>query len=115
MKAGDIYDVVFPFKPPLPADGSSAKGRPALIISVSQDGTALALMVKITGTAPTNRYPNRVKITYWQEAMLDKPSYAEIDSEEYFNLEDAETYRGTLNSIDLNNILMAYVKLNAGT
>ncbi|WP_342559606.1 hypothetical protein NSQ95_09630 [Psychrobacillus sp. FSL W7-1457] len=79
MKAGDIYDVVFPFKPPLPADGSFAKGRPALIISVSQDGTALALMVKITGTAPTNRY--RIKITYWQEAMLNKPSYAEIDSE----------------------------------
>ena len=34
---------------------------------------------------------------------------------EYFNLEDAETYRGTLNSIDLNHILMAYVQLNAGT
>ncbi|WP_342568155.1 hypothetical protein MKY09_09360 [Psychrobacillus sp. FSL K6-4046] len=114
MKAGDIYDVVFPFKPSLHADGSFAKGRPALIISVSQDGTALALMVKITGTAPYNRYPNRVKITYWQEAKLDKLSYAEIDSEEHFNLEDAETYRGTLNPFYLNNILIAYINLNAG-
>lgn len=72
MKAGDIYNVVFPFKPPLPADGSFAKGRPALIISVSQDGTALVFTVRITGTAPNNRYPNRVKNTYWQEAKLDK-------------------------------------------
>jgi len=48
MKPGDIYDVVFPFKPPLPPDGTATKGRPALIVSISPDGTALALMVKIT-------------------------------------------------------------------
>jgi hypothetical protein len=115
MKPGDIYDVVFPFKPPLPLDGSSEKGRPALIMSISPDGTALALMVKITGSAPTRRFPNRIEIVHWQQAKLDKKSYAEIDSEEYFDLRDAETYRGTLNSIDFNNILVAYLRLKAST
>ena len=115
MKPGDIFDVIFPFKPPLPPDGTSDKGRPALIMSISPDGTALALMVKITGSAPTSRYPNRMEIVHWQQANLDKLSYAEIDSEEYFNLEEAETYRGTLNPIDFNNILNAYVRLKANT
>jgi hypothetical protein len=115
MKPGDIYDVVFPFKPPLPPDGTSHKGRPALIISISPGGTALALMVKITGSAPTLRYPNRIEIVYWQQAKLDKLSFAEIVSEEYFDLEDAETYRGTLNPKDFNNILIAYLRLKANT
>lgn len=115
MKPGDIYDVIFPFKPPLPPGGSSQKGRPALIISISPDGTALALMVKITGTGPTDKFPNRIKIVHWQQAKLNKLSYAEIDSEERFNLEDAETYRGTLNPIDLNNILCAYIRLKAAS
>lgn len=48
---------------------------------------------------------------HWQQAKLDKISYAEIDSEEYFDLEEAETYRGTLNPIDFNNVLMAYLRL----
>ena len=113
MKAGDIYDVVFPYKPPFPPGGTISKGRPALIISISPDNTALALMVKITGTAPTSRYPHRIEIVHWQEANLVKLSYAEIDSEELFDLKDAETYRGTLNPVDLNNILKAYLKLKA--
>jgi hypothetical protein len=115
MKPGDIYDVVFPFKPPLPPGGTSDKGRPALIMSISSDGTALALMVKITGSAPTRRYPNRIEIVHWQQAQLDKLSYAEIDSEEYFDLEDAETFRGTLNPKDFNNILNAFLRLKAST
>lgn len=52
---------------------------------------------------------------HWQQAKLDKISYAEIDSEEYFDLEEAETYRGTLNPIDFNNVLMAYLRLKAST
>lgn len=115
MKPGDIYDVIFPFKPPLPPDGTTVKGRPALIISISPEGTALALMVKITGSAPSRRFPNRVEIVYWQEAKLDKKSYAEIDSEEFFNLEEAETYRGTLNPIDFNKILKEYLKVKMST
>lgn len=113
MKPGDIYDIVFPFKPPYPPDGTTEKGRPALIMSISPNGTALVLMVKITGSAPTPRYPNRIEVVYWQQAKLDKQSYAEIDSEEYFDLENAETYRGTLNPIDFINILKAYLSLKA--
>jgi hypothetical protein len=115
MKPGDIYDVVFPFKPPLPPDGTSDKGRPALIMSISPNGTALVLMVKITGTAPTRRFPNRIEIVHWQQAKLEKKSYAEIDSEGYFDLEDAETYRGTLNPNDFNRILNAYIRLKTRT
>lgn len=113
MKAGDIYDVVFPYKPPLPPDGTSQKSRPALIISVSPTGDALALIVKITGTGPTDRYANRIEIDYWKHANLEKLSYAEIDSEELFDLTNANTYRGTLNPLDLNKVLKAYIELKA--
>jgi hypothetical protein len=115
MKPGDIYDVVFPYKPPLPPDGTSYKGLPTLIISISPNGTALALMVKITDYGPTPKFPNRIRIVSWQHAKLDKPSYAEIDSEEYFDLEDAKTYRGTLSHKDLNNVLKAYIQLKSST
>lgn len=115
MKPGDIYDVAFPYKPPLPPDGTSYKVRPALIISISPNGTALALMIKITGSGPTPKFPNRIRIISWQHAKLDKPSYAEIDSEEYFDLEDAETYRGTLSPKDLNHVLTAYIQLKSST
>jgi hypothetical protein len=115
MKPGDIYDVVFPFKPPLPPDGSTEKGRPALIISILPNGATLAIMVKITGSSPNIRYPNRIEIVHWQEANLDKLSYAEIDSEEIFDFEVAESYRGTLNPLDFNNILTEYIKLKAST
>ncbi|MCM3707362.1 type II toxin-antitoxin system PemK/MazF family toxin [Cytobacillus firmus] len=115
MKPGDIYNVDFPFKPPFPPDGNNSKKRPALIIAISPDGTALALMVKITGSAPTLKYPNRIEIVHWSQANLDKESYAEIDTEEQFDLKEANTYRGTLNPLDFNNILSEYIKLKSRT
>ena len=110
VKAGQIYDIWFSFKPPIMPGQPPGKYRPALILSVSEDGTATAVAIKFTGTGPTRRYPLRVPIVDWVSAGLDKESYAEIDSELPVRFTGSVSPRGELEEHDLNRILVEYTK-----
>lgn len=108
VKPGKIYDIWFPFKPPILPGQPPGKYRPALILSVSSDGTATAVAIKITGAGPTQRYPLRVPIVDWGKAGLDKESYAEIDSELPIRISGSDVFRGELEDHDFNRILVEY-------
>lgn len=109
VKPGEIYDIWFPFKPPILPGQPPGKYRPALILAVSSDGTATAVAIKITGTGPTQRYHLRIKIVEWVRAGLDKESYAEIDSELPIRINGSDVYRGKLEDHDFNRILVEYI------
>jgi hypothetical protein len=55
-------------------------------MSIDPNGNAIAVMVKITGSAPTSQFPHRIEIEHYIEAGLDKESYAEVDSYATFDL-----------------------------
>lgn len=109
VKAGEIYDIWFPFKPPILPGQPSGKFRPALVLSVDPNGTATVVAIKITGSAPTPRFPFRVPIVDYTSAGLSKVSYAEIDSEIVIRITGTSIYRGTLNPSDFNNVLRTYI------
>ncbi|MBM7648691.1 hypothetical protein JOC78_001637 [Bacillus ectoiniformans] len=110
VKPGQIIDIYFPFKPPILPGQASGKYRPALIMSVADDGTAIAVAVKITSSEPTARFPDRIEIVHWQEAGLDNESYAEVESEIAITVSGPITLRGELNPVDFNSILLEYHK-----
>ncbi|MGS2778273.1 type II toxin-antitoxin system PemK/MazF family toxin [Robertmurraya sp. GLU-23] len=87
----------------------SGKFRPALVLSVNPKGTATVVAIKITGSAPTPRFPFRVPIVDYTSAELSKVSYAEIDSEILIRITGTSIYRGTLNPSDFNNVLRTYI------
>ncbi|WNS75181.1 type II toxin-antitoxin system PemK/MazF family toxin [Bacillus sp. DTU_2020_1000418_1_SI_GHA_SEK_038] len=115
MKAGEIYDLYFPFKPPIKPGEAAGKTRPALILSISTDGTTTAILVKITGSKPSSSFPNRIQIVHWRAAGLEKQSYAEINSSLPFDFSTVpHTYRGELQESDFNRVLSSYLKLRTG-
>lgn len=109
VKAGEIYDIWFRFKPPILPGQASGKFRPALVLSVNPNGTATVVAIKITGSAPTPRFPSRVPIVDYTSVGLSKVSYAEIDSEIVIRIIGTSIYRGTLNPSDFNNVLRTYI------
>ncbi len=111
MKPGQIYDLFFPFKPPLKPSQGSGKKRPALIMSVTDDEIMIAVVVKITSSSSTEIFPNRIEITHWAEAGLEKQSYVEIDSEILIRITNTPPYRGELVESDFNKVLTEFVKL----
>ena len=113
LQPGEIYDIWFTFQPPILPGQPPGKYRPALILSVSTDGTATAVALKITGTGPTPRYPLRVKVIDWVKAGLDKESYAQIDSDIPVKITGSDVYRGTLEPHDFGRILVRYNRYQA--
>ncbi|MDF0728661.1 hypothetical protein PY093_18715 [Cytobacillus sp. S13-E01] len=84
-------------------------------MSIKPDRTTIAVLVKITGSEPSTRFPNRIQIVHWEAAQLDKKSYAEIDSSLSFDLSlIPNTYRGELQELDFNRVLTAYLALRTG-
>jgi mRNA-degrading endonuclease toxin of MazEF toxin-antitoxin module len=106
MRPGDIYNLYIRFKHP----AQGGKVRPALVMSVQQ-GQALVVVVKITGSKPTRHFPNRIPLLNWRSHStgLIKPSYAEIDTLTVINpYTTASTYRGLLHPTDFNRVLIAF-------
>ncbi|KEZ49267.1 hypothetical protein AZ46_0214485 [Metabacillus indicus LMG 22858] len=108
MKPGEIYDIVFPFDPP----DHGYKLRPALILKVD-NGQALAVAIKITGTGPKPQFPHRIPITFWNYANLSKMSYAQIDSQTLLNIQHLPAFRGNMHPSDLNRVLTSYLMLHS--
>ncbi|MED0674548.1 hypothetical protein ABEV55_06795 [Aneurinibacillus thermoaerophilus] len=110
MNPGEIYDLFFPFKPPIKPGQGAGKIRPALIVAVSSTGTALAVSLKITQSGPTLHFPHRVPIFFWRDANLDTPSYVELDSELLIRIPSRLAPRGVLRPSDFKNVLTQYIK-----
>ncbi|MBY0098148.1 type II toxin-antitoxin system PemK/MazF family toxin [Mesobacillus maritimus] len=110
IKAGQIYDIWFPFKPPILPGQQPGKYRPALILSVSEDGTATAVAIKITSSGPSKIFPLRIPIWEWAKAGLDNESFVEIDSEIPIRFTGDVTPRGKLEDFDFNRVLVEYTK-----
>lgn len=110
MKPGEIYDLFFPFKPPIKPGQGVGKIRPALIVAVSPNGDVLAVAIKITKSGPTTPFPHRIPIFFWRDAGLHQPSYAEIDSEIVIRIAAKQTPKGELKPTDFLNVLKEYMK-----
>lgn len=107
LVVGEIYDMYFRYK-----EKPGGKKRPGLIIAVN-DGEAIAVACKVTGSEPTTFFPNRIHIEHWQQAGLDKESWVEIDTQRQISvrLPRPEDKYGDLHTDDLRKVFEELAKL----